>query len=50
MSHMLETMISKPIYRVLIDITREPRLEVSLPLAMKDLVRLKLKATKEHRV
>jgi len=31
MSHMLETMISKPIYRVLIDITREPRLEVSLP-------------------
>jgi len=46
---MLEAVISKPIYRVLTGVTREPRLEVALPLAMKDLMRLKLKETREQR-
>jgi len=47
---MLETVISKPIYRILADLTQEPRLEVALPLAVKDLVRLKLKGTRERRI
>jgi hypothetical protein len=42
MSNMLETVISKPIYRVLADLTQQPRVEVALPLAIKDWVRLKL--------
>jgi hypothetical protein len=48
-SQMLEAVISKPIYRVLADLTQESRLEVALSLAVKDLVRLKLKETKERR-
>ena len=40
---MFETVISKPIYRVLTDLTQEPKLEVALSLAVKDLVRLRLK-------
>lgn len=48
-NQMLETVISKPIYQVLTDLTREPRLEVALPLAVKDLVRLKLKEAREQR-
>lgn len=39
---MLETVISKPIYRVLADLTQQPRVEVALPLAIKDWLRLKL--------
>ncbi len=39
---MLETLISKPIYRVLTDLTQESRVEMALPLAIKDWVRLKL--------
>ena len=39
---MLETVISKPIYRVLTDLTQQPRVEVALPLAIKDWVGLKL--------
>ena len=39
---MLETVITKPIYRILTDLTREERVEVALPLAMKDWVRLQL--------
>jgi hypothetical protein len=39
---MLETVISKPIYRVLVDLTQQPRVEVALPLAIKDLVQMKL--------
>lgn len=39
---MLQTVISKPIYRVLSDLTQQPRIEVALPLAVKDWVRLKL--------
>lgn len=41
--------ISKPIYRILSDLTQESRLEVALPLAIKDWVRLKLKETGELR-
>jgi hypothetical protein len=45
---MLEAVISKPIYRILADLTQESRLEVALPIAIKDLVRLKLKETREQ--
>ena len=40
---MYSDVISKPIYRVLSDLTQESRVEVALPLAIKDWVRLKLK-------
>ena len=46
---MLEDVISKPFYRVLTDLTQESRLEVALPLAIKDLLRLKLAETRERR-
>ena len=36
------TLISKPMYQILTDLTRESRLEVALPIAIKDLIRLKL--------
>lgn len=42
--------ISKPVYRILTGLTREPRLEVALPLAMKDWVRLKLRETTEQKI
>lgn len=44
-----DAVISKPIYRILTDLTQEPRLEVALPLAVRDLVRLKLKETAARR-
>ncbi len=34
--------ISKPVYQILADLTREPRLEVALPLALKDWIRLQI--------
>jgi hypothetical protein len=40
---MYSDVISKPMYRVLTDLTQESRVEVALPLAVKDWVRLKLK-------
>jgi len=40
--------ISKPVYQVLSDLTQEPRLEVALPIAIKDWVRLRLKETREQ--
>jgi hypothetical protein len=46
---MVSEVISKPIYRILSDLTQEPRVEVALPLAIKDWVRLKLKETREQR-
>ena len=46
---MFETVISKPLHRVLTDLTREPRVEVALSLAVKDLVRLRLKEARERR-
>jgi len=35
--------ISKPVYQILADLTREPRLEVALPLALKDWIRLQIR-------
>lgn len=46
---MLDVSISKPVYRVLADLTQETRIEVVLPLAVKDLLRLKIKETREQR-
>ncbi|MCX7706714.1 MAG: hypothetical protein N2204_01725 [Anaerolineae bacterium] len=42
-------LISKPLYRILTDLTREPRLEVALPLAVRDWVRLKLQAARQQK-
>jgi len=46
---MYENIISKPLYRVLSDLTQESRVEVALPLAIKDLVRLRIQETSEQR-
>jgi hypothetical protein len=40
---MYSDVISKPIYRVLSNLTQESRVEIALPLAIKDWVGLKLK-------
>jgi hypothetical protein len=48
-SEMDTDVISKPLYQILSDLTRESRLEVALPLAIKDLIRLKLKEASEQR-
>jgi len=45
---MVTEIISKPVYRVLSDLTQESRVEVALPLAIKDWVRLKLKEAQEQ--
>ncbi len=45
---MLDTVVSKPIFRVLTNLTQENRLEVALPLAIKDLVRLKQKESRKQ--
>ena len=37
-----------PIHRILADVTGESRLEVALPLALKDLLRLKLREAEEQ--
>lgn len=47
---MYTNMISKPIYQIISGLTQESRLEVALPLAVKDWVRLKRKETEERRV
>ena len=46
---MLADVISKPVYQVLSDLTQESRIEIALSIAIKDLVRLKLKETKQQR-
>ena len=46
---MYSDVISKPIYRILSDLTQESRVEVALPLAIKDWVRLKLKEARAQR-
>lgn len=46
---MIETAISKPIHKILTDLTGETRLDVALHLATKDLVRLKFKEAEEQR-
>jgi hypothetical protein len=45
---MTETQISKPLQRILFDLTGEDRLDVALQLATKDLLRLKLKEAEEQ--
>jgi hypothetical protein len=45
---MIETNISKPLHRILSDLTGEERFDIALHLATKDLVRLKLKETEEE--
>jgi len=47
---MISDVISKPVYQVLTDLTQESRVEVALPIAIKDLVRLKLKDTTQQRL
>jgi hypothetical protein len=46
---MYTDVISKPIYQILTTLTQESRLEVALPLAIKDWVRLKFKEAVEQR-
>jgi hypothetical protein len=46
---MIEATISKPIHKILTDLTGEIRFDVALHLATKDLVRLKLKEVGEQR-
>jgi hypothetical protein len=45
---MYTDVISKPVYQFLSELTQEYRLEVALPLAIKDWVRLKLKETQNQ--
>lgn len=45
---MIETSISKPLQRILSDLTGEKRFDVAIHLATKDLVRLKLKEVEEQ--
>jgi hypothetical protein len=47
---LVSELISKPIYQVLVDLTQEPRIEVALPIAIRDWVRLKLDKTIEQRL
>jgi hypothetical protein len=46
---MVTDVISKPLYQILSDLTQEARLEVALPLAIKDWVRLRHKEAQEQR-
>jgi hypothetical protein len=46
MIKMVETVIPKPIHRLLSELTGETRPDVALSLALKDLVRLRLEAAK----
>lgn len=41
--------IPRPLYRVLQKMTHEPRIEVALSIAVKDLIRLRLKEVAEQR-
>jgi hypothetical protein len=45
---MTETQISKPLQRILFDLTGEDRFDIALQLATKDLLRLKLKEAEER--
>ncbi len=45
---MIETNISKPLHKILSDLTGEERFDVALHLATKDLLRLKLKETENQ--
>lgn len=46
---MLETTVSKPLYRAVASLTQEPRLDVALPLIVKDLIHFRLRETAEQR-
>lgn len=46
---MITDVVSKPIYRILNTLTGEPRVEVALPLALKELVLLKLQQAAQQR-
>ena len=46
---MYEDIITKPVYQVLSELTQETKVEVALPLAIKDWVRLKLRVAREER-
>jgi hypothetical protein len=45
---MSEITISKPIFKILSHLTGEDRIDVALPLATKDLLRLRLKESEGH--
>lgn len=47
---MVETTISKPVQRLLTDLTGEARFDVALNLAVKDLIRLKLREAERQRL
>ena len=47
---MIETTISKPVQRLLTDLTGEARFDVALHLAMKDLIHLKLREAERQRL
>lgn len=47
---MITDVVSKPVYRILHTLTGEPRVEVALPLALKELVRLKLQEATQQRI
>ncbi|MCB0062085.1 MAG: hypothetical protein KDE19_08225 [Caldilineaceae bacterium] len=47
---MITDVVSKPVYQILNSLTGEPRVEVALPLALKELVRLKLQEAVHQRV
>lgn len=47
---MITDVVSKPLYRILNTLTGEPRVEVALPLALKELVRLKLQEAHQQRI
>lgn len=46
---MYEGVITKPVYQVLSELTQETKVEVALPLAIKDWVRLRLKEAQQER-
>ena len=47
---MIESTISKPVQRLLTDLTGEARFDVALHLAVKDLIRLKLSEAERQRL
>lgn len=47
---MITDVVSKPVYRILNTLTGEPRVEIALPLALKELVHLKLQQSSQQRL
>ncbi len=45
---MMETIVSKPLYKILTELTGEQRFDVALQLATKDLLRLKLQEAEQQ--